>query len=94
MKDTNKGGTAHFSALGLPFLFLFKGEEMERKFNDQQLARRKKLDDLVAKGINPFGNAYTRTANSKSIKDTYGACSKEELKEKKVEVSFHLFSFK
>ena len=87
MKDTNKGGTAHFSALGLPFLFLFKGEEMERKFNDQQLARRKKLDDLVAKGINPFGNAYTRTANSKSIKDTYGACSKEELEEKKVEVS-------
>ena len=51
---------------------------MERKFNDQQLARRKKLDDLVAKGINPFGNAYTRTANSKSIKDTYGSCSKEE----------------
>lgn len=87
MKDTNKGGTAHFSALGLPFLFLFKGEEMERKFNDQQLARRKKLDDLVAKGINPFGNAYTRTANSKIIKDTYGACSKEELEEKKVEVS-------
>ena len=87
MKDTNKGGTAHFSALGLPFLFLFKGEEMERKFNDQQLARRKKLDDLVAKGINPFGNAYTRTANSKSIKDTYGSCSKEELEEKKVEVS-------
>lgn len=60
---------------------------MERKFNDQQLARRKKLDDLVAKGINPFGNAYTRTANSKSIKETYGACSKEELEEKKVEVS-------
>ena len=60
---------------------------MERKFNDQQLARRKKLDDLVAKGINPFGNAYTRTANSKSIKETYGACSKEELEEKKVGVS-------
>lgn len=60
---------------------------MERKFNDQQLARRKKLDDLVAKGINPFGNAYTRTANSKSIKEAYGACSKEELEEKKVEVS-------
>lgn len=60
---------------------------MERKFNDQQLARRKKLDDLVAKGINPFGNAYTRTANSKIIKEAYGACSKEELEEKKVEVS-------
>ncbi len=60
---------------------------MERKFNDQQLARRKKLDDLKAKGINPFGNAYTRTANSKSIKDEYSSLSKEELENNKVNVS-------
>ncbi len=60
---------------------------MERKFNDQQLARRKKLDDLKEKGINPFGNAYTRTANSKSIKDEYSSFSKEELENKKVNVS-------
>ncbi len=60
---------------------------MERKFNDQQLARRKKLDDLKEKGINPFGNAYTRTANSKSIKEEYSSFSKEELENKKVNVS-------
>ena len=73
-------------ALVLPFLFS-KGENMERKFNDQQLARRKKLDDLKAKGINPFGNAYLRTANSKSIKDEYSSLSKEELENNKVNVS-------
>lgn len=60
---------------------------MERKFNDQQLARRKKLDDLKAKGINPFGKAYLRTANSKSIKDEYSSLSKEELENNKVNVS-------
>ena len=60
---------------------------MERKFNDQQLARRKKLDDLKAKDINPFGNAYVRTANSKSIKDEYSSLSKEELENNKVSVS-------
>lgn len=60
---------------------------MERKFNDQQLARRKKLDDLKAKGINPFGNAYTRTSNSLKIKEDYSSLSKEELEEKKIEVS-------
>ncbi len=60
---------------------------MERKFNDQQLARRKKLDDLRAKGINPFGNAYIRDNNSQSIKDAYSNLSKEELENNKVSVS-------
>ena len=60
---------------------------MERKFNDQQLARRKKLNDLIAKGINPYGNAYKRDANSKLIKEKYSDYSKEELADKKFEVS-------
>ncbi len=60
---------------------------MERKFNDQQLARRKKLDDLKAKGINPFGNAYLRDNNSQGIKDAYSSLSKEELENKKINVS-------
>ncbi len=60
---------------------------MERKFNDQQLARRKKLDDLKQKGINPFGNAYTRDNNSQTIKDTYSSKTKEELENNKVNVS-------
>ena len=60
---------------------------MEREFNDQELVRRQKMEDLRAKGIDPFGQAYVRTANSKSIKDEYGACGKEELEVKAVEVS-------
>lgn len=60
---------------------------MEREFNDQQLARRKKLEDLKEKGIKPFGNAYKRNANSKSIKDNYSELSKEELEAKNIEVS-------
>ena len=60
---------------------------MEREFNDQQLARRKKLEDLKEKGIKPFGNAYKRNANSKSIKDNYSNLSKEELEAKNIEVS-------
>ena len=59
---------------------------MERTFNDQQLARRKKLDDLKEKGIYPFGNAFVRNANSKSIKEEYDSFSKEEIEEKHIEV--------
>ncbi|MBR4471724.1 MAG: lysine--tRNA ligase [Erysipelotrichaceae bacterium] len=60
---------------------------MEREFNDQELVRRQKAEELRAKGIDPFGQAYVRTANSKSIKDEYGNFTKEEVEEKNVEVS-------
>ena len=60
---------------------------MEREFNDQQLVRRQKAEDLKAKGINPYGNAYLRTTNSKKIKDEYDAFNKEEIEAKNVEVS-------
>ena len=40
---------------------------MEREFNDQQLVRRQKADELKAKGINPYGNAFKRTENSKTM---------------------------
>ena len=60
---------------------------MEREFNDQQLVRRQKMEDLKAKGINPFGHAYKRNAYSKTIRDDYSGLSKEELENKKVDVS-------
>ena len=60
---------------------------MEEKLNDQELARRQKMEDLRAKGIDPFGQAYERTANSKIIKDNYSSKSKEELESNKTEVS-------
>ena len=60
---------------------------MEREFNDQELVRRQKMEDLKAKGIDPFGQAYVRTANSRSIREDHGDASKEELEAKNVEVS-------
>ena len=60
---------------------------MEREFNDQQLARRKKMEDLKEKGIRPFGNAYKSNASSRTIKDAYSSLSKEELENNKADVS-------
>ena len=60
---------------------------MEREFNDQELVRRQKMEELRSKGIDPFGQAFKRTANSKSIKDEYSEFSKEELEAKNIEVS-------
>ena len=59
----------------------------ERVFNDQQLVRREKMQNLREMGIDPFGQAYKRTANSKSLKEAYLEFTKEELVEKAVKVS-------
>lgn len=50
-----------------------------RNLNDQEMVRRQKMDELRAKGIDPFGHAFKRTATSKSLKDAYEKYSKEEL---------------
>ncbi len=60
---------------------------MERELNDQQLVRRQKADELQAKGIYPYGNAYKRTAYSSTIRNEFGAKSKEELEANPVKVS-------
>ena len=60
---------------------------MEREFNDQQLVRRAKAQELRDKGIDPFGDAYERNANSKSIKDNYSKQTKQELEDNKISVS-------
>ena len=52
---------------------------MERELNDQQLVRRQKMDELSQKGIYPFGNAFNRNENSKTIKEKYSEKTKEEL---------------
>ena len=59
---------------------------MERELNDQQLVRRQKADELKDKGIYPYGNAFKRNANSKSIKDNYSEKTKEELEANKINV--------
>ena len=56
---------------------------MEREFNDQQLVRRQKAEELKAKGISPYGNAFKRNSNSKDIKEKYSNATKEELENNK-----------
>ena len=59
---------------------------MERQLNDQQLVRRQKAEELKQKGINPFGNAYKTTSNSKTIKESYDKETKESLDNQKINV--------
>ena len=65
-----------------------KAEATEvESLNDQEAARRDKMNDLRNKGIDPFGQAFERTSNSKEIKDNYSEKTLEELAELHVEVS-------
>ena len=59
----------------------------ERKFSEQELVRREKLDFLKEKGIDPFGQRFDVTAYSLPIKEKYGDKTHEELEEMHVEVS-------
>ena len=51
----------------------------EVKLNDQQIARRQKMDALKAQGIDPFGHAFERTHLSSGIKNEFGEKTAEEL---------------
>ena len=57
---------------------------MEERLNDQQKVRRQKMQDLIDKGIAPFGQAYKRESHSLELKDKYGSYTKEELESKDV----------
>ena len=56
------------------------------EFTEQELVRREKLKELEEKGINPFGNRFDVTTNSKEIKEKYDNMSKEELHEVEIPV--------
>ena len=43
--------------------------EQDLLLTEQELVRRKKMNDLREKGIDPFGKKFERDANSKSIKE-------------------------
>ena len=60
---------------------------MEQNLSEQELVRRQKMQDLIDKGIDPFGHAFTRTHRSADLKKLYGDKTKEELQELNVEVS-------
>ncbi|MDD3999347.1 MAG: lysine--tRNA ligase [Bacilli bacterium] len=61
--------------------------DYKQNLNDQELVRLQKMEDLRAKGIDPFGQAFTRSANSQSLKTTYDRYSKEELLEMNIKAS-------
>ncbi len=52
-----------------------------REFTEQELVRREKLNNLIDKGVNPFGTRFDVTTNSKKLKDEYEIKTKEELHE-------------
>ncbi len=56
-----------------------KGNDASSNLNDQEEARRAKMNDLRNAGIDPFGQAYERTCHTKDIHDAYGDKSIEEL---------------
>mgnify|MGYP002649433226 FL=1 len=51
----------------------------EIKLNDQQIARRQKMDSLRTQGIDPFGHAFKRTHRSSDVKREFGEKTAEEL---------------
>lgn len=57
-----------------------------RELTEQETVRRAKMDKIRAKGIDPFGQRYDITSDSKDIKEKYEQYSKEELHDMNVVV--------
>lgn len=57
-----------------------------RQFTEQEMVRRNKVNELIEKGVSPFGNRFDVTSNSKIIKDEHLNNTKEELEEIKENV--------
>ena len=57
-----------------------------RTFTEQEQVRRNKVNDLIEKGVKPFGEKFNVTSDSKTIKDNYEAKEKEQLEEMKIPV--------
>jgi len=71
--------------LSLTFFYL-EGEENMREFTEQELVRREKAKYLESLGIDPFGQRFDVTSDSKTIKELYGDKTTEELEELNVPV--------
>lgn len=59
---------------------------MKRKFSDQELVRREKLNTLKEKGVNPWGERFVRTHTTKMILEYGENKTKEQLEELPYEV--------
>lgn len=59
---------------------------MAQKLTEQEIIRRGKLEKLIEKNVNPFGEKFVRTDTSETIKAKAGDISKEELETKEIHV--------
>ncbi|MBP1044061.1 lysine--tRNA ligase [Vagococcus sp. BWB3-3] len=51
----------------------------QQEMNDQLLVRREKMAAMQTAGMDPFGQRFERSHNSKELHDAYGEMTKEEL---------------
>ncbi|CED99950.1 MULTISPECIES: lysine--tRNA ligase [Bacillaceae] len=56
------------------------------ELNDQLIVRREKMEELRAKGIDPFGKRFDRTHSAMDLKNAYGEMENEELESKEIRV--------
>ena len=56
------------------------------ELNDQLIVRREKMEELRAKGIDPFGKRFDRTHCAMDLKNAYGEMESEELEGKEIRV--------
>ena len=63
-----------------------KSDTDAASLNDQEAARRAKMNDLRKHGIDPFGQAYETTCHTSDIRDQYAEKTAEELEELNVTV--------
>src|SRR5699024_7839650 len=61
-----------------------KDHEHMEDLNDQMLVRRKKMNELREKNIDPFRKRYERTHYSTDLIEEGGELSKEDLQEKEI----------
>ena len=52
-----------------------------KELTDQEIVRREKMKEFEERGIDPFGQRYEVTTNSKELKEKYDSYTKEELEE-------------
>ena len=62
-------------------------ENQNRDFSEQELVRRGKIENLKNLGIDPFGQRFERSDNSKTLNEKYAQYSKEELGEMNIKAS-------
>jgi len=52
---------------------------IEEKLTEQEIVRREKAEQLREIGVDPFGQRFDRSHNTKTFKEAFGHYSKDEL---------------